>query len=215
MTNRRSSDFSELQELRSSLQLAAKSYESDSLEEQRRSVSTALASVADFLASQGIEEALLAPLLRPAIALAEREYNNLDQMFVERARAGRPAATIDELERTGILAAFANHWVRSHQKDGRSLNLKLAEAARKMNGPWFGKVTRANLRTAREIVSQESSDHPSIVIATLFEEMIDDASKSVGKVAAFELMVRFVNESPASKIKGIWKTPTVSPAKED
>src|SRR5690606_26802290 len=98
----------------------------------------------------------LAPILRPALALAERENNNLDQMFAERARTGRPKATIDDLERIGILAALSNFWLKVHQNDGRNQSTKLAEAARKMRGHGFGKVTRANLKTARDTVNQEA-----------------------------------------------------------
>ncbi len=102
-------------------------------------------------------------------------------MFAERARDGRRRPAIDELERAGILAALANFWLKIHQNDGRDQSTKLAEAARKMRGHWFGKVTRANLKTARDMVSQEAKDHPSVVAANLFDQMLNDTLECVGE----------------------------------
>ena len=208
----------DLDNLQQQLSIAAKLYESPNLEFQRKAVTAALSSVADHLEARGLPPETLAPILRPVLALAERENNNLDQMFAERAREGRPNATIDDLERTGILAALSNFWLKIHQNDGRNQNAKLAEAARKMRGHWFGKVTRANLKTARDTVSQEAKDHPSVVIANLFDEMLNDTlafvgedGTPIGQERVFQLMIDYVNQHPASRMKGIWKTLRVSP----
>lgn len=204
----------DLAKLRSRLAISATLYQSTVLEHQRRSVVTALCAVADFLQAQDFPPESLPPILRPALALTERENNNLDQMFAQRARGGRPNVTMDHHDRTGILAAFANAWLRLHQGDDRTQGSKLSEAARRMRGGWFGDVTRSNLKTAREAVSQESKDHPARVIADTFDDLFEQAVALSGRSGAFQLMLDYVNESPAARITGIWKTPTVSSAEE-
>jgi hypothetical protein len=204
------SDQDHLEKLRSQLAISATLYASDVLDQQRKAVIGAIFAVQDYLEAQGFPPETLRPLLRPAFALMERENNNLDQMFAQRARGGRPAATMEQHERTGILAAFANAWLRVHQADGIPQTSKLAEAARRLRGGWFGEVTRSNLKTARDIVSQEASNHPAVVIARLFDQLFEEAFALDGPVNAFELMRDYVNVAPASRIKGICKTPTVS-----
>lgn len=201
----------DLERLRERLTVAAKLYQSQNLEFQRTAVAIALHGVADLLEAEGFPPETLAPILRPALSLAERKNNNLDQMFAQRARGGRPRATIDDLERAGILAALANYWLRLHQDDGCTQSTKLAEAARKMRGHWFGKVTSANLKTARELVAQEAKDHPAVVIAHLFDDMFKDCADVASGEELFQLMIDYINENPASRMKGIWKTPPVSP----
>ena len=202
----------DLEKLRSRLAISATLYASDILEHQRKAVISAIFAVQDFLEAQAFPPETLPPLLRPALALIERESNNLDQMFAERARGGRPKATMDQHDRTGILAAFANAWLRIRRDDPRPQASKLSEAARKLRGGWFGNVTRSNLKTAREIVSQEASNHPAVVVSRLFDELFEEAFGLEGQENAFEFMRDFVNTAPASRIKGIWKTPTVSSA---
>lgn len=175
---------------------------------------SALGAVADFLEAQDFPPESLPPVLRPALALAERENNNLDQMFAQRARGGRPMATIDHHDRIGILAAFANAWLRMNEGDGRPQGSKLAEAARKMRGGWFGDVTRSNLKTAREVVSREAKNHPAVMIAATFDDLFVEADALAGRAGAFHLMLDYVNDSPVARMKGIWKTPPVSSADE-
>jgi hypothetical protein len=205
----------DLLRLRSRLAISATLYESDDLDHQRRSVITALNALAEFLEAQDFPPESLPPILRPALALAERENNNLDQMFAQRARGGRPKATLDQHDRTGILAAFANAWLRLNEGDSRPQESKLAQAARKMRGGWFGVVTRSNLKTAREIISQEAKNHPAVVIAVEFDQLFDKAITIAGRAGAFQFMLDFVNNAPAARMKGIWKTPPVSSADKD
>lgn len=200
--------------LRDKLANYAVLYESQDLDQRRKAVWSALVAVTDFLKAQDFPPNTLLPIMHPAIALAERENNNLDPMFSQRARGGRPNATMAAHERTGVLAAFANAWLDLHKDDDRPQRAKLSEAARKMRGGWFGDVTPANLKTAREIVSQEAKDHPAVVVAGTFDQFFDDAIAACGAAGAFQAMISLVNESSASRTTGIWKTPPVSSAEE-
>lgn len=196
-----------LERLRSRLAISATLYQADALEFQRKAVLEALFAVSDFLEAQDFPPETLQPVLRPALALMERENNNVDQMFAQRARAGRPKATMNRQERTGILAAFANAWLRMHRSDGRPQAEKLRDAARTLRGGWFGEVSAANLKMARDTVSQEASKHPAVVIAGVFDELFEQASAITSKEEAFKLVRDYVNEAPAARVKGIWKTP--------
>jgi len=208
-------DFKEdLAELRSRLATAGTLYQIDDLNHQRSSVASALAAVANFLEAQNFPPESLIPIMRPVLALAERENNNLDQMFAQRARGGRPKATIDDLERIGILAAFANAWLHIKKGDGRTQGSKLSEAARKMSGGWFGEVTRSSLKTARELVSQEAKDPPAVLIAALFNDFFEQSGVIFGEADAFQFMIDYVNASPSSHTNGILKTPPISPAED-
>lgn len=200
--------------LRGKLADYAMLYESQDLDQKRKAVWSALVAVTDFLKAQDFPPSTLLPIMHPAIALAERENNNLDPMFSQRARGGRPNATMAGHERTGALAAFANAWLDLHKDDDRPQRAKLSEAARKMRGGWFGDVTLANLKTAREIVSQEARDHPAVIVAGMFDQLFDEAIATCGTAGAFQTMVAFVNESSAGRTMGIWKTPPVSSAEE-
>ena len=135
-------------------------------------------------------------------------------MFAQRARKGRPRTTLAEHERSGILAALANAWLRSHKEQDRLQSDKLADAARKMKGRWFGNVTRAQLETARELVSQESSNHPAVTTAKNFEQYIASAEEKFGVTGAFSILVRFLNDQKVTfghGEGGILKTPSISP----
>jgi len=195
----------------------AQLYESDDLQDQRDAVAHALLAVADFLKAQGFANHTLVPLMRPVAALAERENNSLDLMFTQRARPGRPKATLADHERTGILAALAEAWLRTNETDDRPQSDKLAEAARKMTGRWFGSVTRAQLETAREVVSQEASDHPAVGHAKMVCSWHADVVEKFGVENAFPLMVRMFNDIKlpfGGGEGGILKTPRVSPAED-
>lgn len=192
-------------------------YESEDLQDQRDAVAHSLLAVIDFLRAQGFATPTVAPLMRPVAALTERENNSLDAMFARRARAGRPKATLAQHERTGILAALTDVWLRTHESDDRPQSLKLAEAARKMKGRWFGKIDRAQLETAREFVSQEAKDHPAVCHARLFDSLIVNAAEEAGIESAFAIMIRWLNDSKlpfGAGEGGILKTPNVSPTKD-
>ena len=196
----------------------AQLYETGELQNQRDAVAASLLAVTDYLAAQGFSPATLAPLMRPVSALVEREHNSLDFMFTERARGGRPKATMADHERTGILAALAEAWLRLHPDDPRTQSQKLEEAARQMRGRWFGKVTKAQLKTARDLVLQEAKDHLAVKHAGLIYGWFIQAAELVGPRAAFDVMIHFFNENRMSfggGEGGILKTPPVSPNKDE
>ncbi|KPF76995.1 hypothetical protein IP68_03900 [Blastomonas sp. AAP25] len=193
-------------------------YASDSLQDQRDAVAHALLAVIGYLQAQGFSNMTLAPLMRPVSALNAREQNSRDMMFAERARAGRPSATSADHERMGILAALAEAWLRIHVDEDRTQAQLLAEAARQMKGRWFGDVTRANLKTARDLCMQESSDHPAVSSARLFYSEYLAGAEKFGPMAAFKIMIRMLNDVKlpfGAGEGGISKTPHVSPTDDD
>jgi hypothetical protein len=206
-----------LEQLHARLFENAQLYESDDLQDQRDSVADSLLAVVDFLKAQGFAAATLSNLMRPVAALAERENNSLDLMFAQRARPGRPKATLADSERTGILAALAEGWLQTCKGDDRPQSDKLAEAARKMKGKWFGSVTRAQLETARELVSQEAGNHPAVEHFRLFSSFFDKTVADFGIESAFSIMVQWLNSTIAPfgfGQRGILKTPPVSPTED-
>jgi hypothetical protein len=188
------------------------------LQDQRDAVADTLLTVDDFLADQGIARMALIPLVRPVQSLVDRENNSLDPLFCERARTGTPKRTMNRLVRTGILAAFAEAWLEAHADEGRTQPLLLADAERRLKGPWFTGVTRAKLKTARDLVSQEASDHPSVIQAKRTRADIARAAGMYGAKAAIFIMANFYNNCPphyAFGSMGISKTPHVSPSADD
>lgn len=202
--------------LRENLLECAEQYLSADLPSQRLAVTNALFSIAKYLEKSGFPPTTLLPVIRPALALAEREENNaLDQMFAQRKRGGRPSATFDAHLRTGILAALANAWLRIRVDDDRTQRAKLADAARNMRGPWFKGVSGATLKTAREIVAREAKDHVAVENFERFSRLINEVAESVGLNRSFPLMVRYINEHPVSRTMGILKTIHVPALKQD
>ncbi len=171
-------------------------YESEDIQDQRDAVANAMLAISDFLETQGFPLAAIAPVMRPVAALVEREGNSPDPIFAQRDRAGRPKDTLAHHERKGTLAALANHWLSLRSTDEHSQSDKLSEAARKMNGPWFGKITRAQLETAREFVSQESKDHPAVKKAAMIKDQLEKAADKFGSENAFDIMLHWLNDVP-------------------
>ena len=192
----------------------ARLYESDDIQDQRDAVADSLLAIVNYLHTQGFSIGTLSPLMRPVSALTERENNSIDLMFTQRARRGRPSATHAEHERSGILAALSNAWLRAQKEQDRRQRDKLADATRRMKGRWFGTVTRAQLETARELVSQEASDHPAVITSKRFEQHLSSAEETYGAMGAFTILVRFLNDQKLTLglgEGGILKTPSISP----
>jgi hypothetical protein len=193
-------------------------YEQGDLQDQRDAVADSLIAVQKCLRSMGFALATLAPIMRPAQALVERENNSLDPMFCERARIGRPNATISEHERIGILAAIAEVWLAIHRDDEGTQKQKLSRLSRILVGPWFGKITPSKLKTARDLVLQEAKDHLAVQHAQLYYSMIVKTAETSGAEIAIQIMVRFLNDTPATFGVGkppISKTPHISPSDDD
>lgn len=190
-------------------------YETSELPKQREAVLTALIAIEAYLKLQGFAPATLAPLMRPVAALIERDSGSLDYLFAERTQkqGGKPKSTTTDHERKGILSTFAEKWLESRQKDGRNQREKLAECANKLKGRWFGHVSRAELKTALDLVRREASDHPAVMSAKHFSNLYAHAESLFGAQNAFRIMVRSLNdvELPFGAGEGgIAKTPTVS-----
>lgn len=184
-----------LDELHAKLVDDARLYQSEDLQDQRDAIAHALLAVTNFLESQGFSTATVIPLLRPVSALVEREKNSLDPVFCERPRRGRPKVTLAQHERSGILASLANAWLRMHVDDDRVQSEKLAEAARAFRGKWFGTVTRAQLETARELVSQESSDHPAVTSSAICDRGLMQLAAKFGDAHAITITIHMFNNT--------------------
>ncbi len=195
-------------------------YARGDLQNQRDAVADSLLAVEVFLSNLGISKLALQPILRPVEALVERENNTVDPMFAERKRDGKPRRTLDKLNRTGILASLADAWLSVHSKEGRDQDALLREAARAFRGQWFNGLTKTQLKTARDYVSQsalEDSAHPSVLQARLAKAQIEQAAEQYGAKNAIHVMVGFLNASPRSFAFGntkILETPTVSPSSD-
>lgn len=190
-------------------------YAQGDLQNQRDAVADSLLAVEVFLSNLGISQLALQPILRPVEALAERENNTIDPLFAERVRGGTPKRTLDRLNRMGILAALADAWLDAHAGDDRPQKLLLDEASRTFKGQWFKNLTSAQLKTARDLVSQEADNHPAVEQAKRTRADINRAAELYGDKIAITIMVRYLNECPPSFAFGnkkISETPTVSPS---
>lgn len=183
----------------------ARIYESGNLDDQRYAVASQLSLIQDFFAELGITRVTLTPAFRPIEALAERENNRIDPMFAQRKRGGRPRTTSDHFNRVGILAALANFWIETHSDMG-TVDVQLAAAARRFKGKWFGRVTAAQLRSARVIVSQEAHDHEAVAAYRHFDTHIHELAANFGPEQALAVTIRILNEAPASSAIGNWQT---------
>jgi len=206
-----------LRMLHSQLASNAALYEKGDRQDQRDAVAASLLAVTKFLARQGFSVAVLAPIMRPVEALAEREGNSLDPMFTERVRNGRPAAKQSDYQRAGILAALTGAWLELMADDGRKQDQKLDELVRQMRGGWFAGVSKAKLKQARELVSQESNNHPAVRHARIYNRHLLKAAERHGPRNGIEIMIHFLNSTPPLPGLGhpIWKTPHVSPTEDD
>lgn len=218
--NPRGGRVAALDKLHSILVNDAQLYETDKLQNQRDAVAHALLSVVHYLGAQGFSEGTLVHLMRPVVALAERENGSLDMLFSEpvKKKGGRPKATLTQHERTGILSALAEAWLMIYKDDERTQPEKLAACARKLKGRWFGKLTKVQLKTALDLVRQEASDHPAVATSRITLDGYRGAAEKFGPTVAFDILVRWLNETKLSYGAGeggISKTPPVSPSKDD
>ena len=193
-------------------------YEDGNLQDQRDAVADSLIAVQEFMRSTGFALATIAPIMRPVEAIVERENNALDPLFCERPRTGRPKAAMKDHERTGILAAIAEAWLNIHENDDLKQSLKLAGLATTLTGSWFGKVTAGQLKSARDLVLQEANDHLAVQHARLYYKNIVMTAETFGKANAIPIMVRFLNDTPATfgfGKRATSNTPPVSPIEDD
>ena len=189
-------------------------YEGGELQDQRDAVVDSLVAVQEYLAKLGFALPTLSPIMRPVEALIERGNNFPDPMFAERVRSGRPNASLRAHQRTGILAALADAWLTAYADDHGKQQDKLGAAARAFQGKWFGVVTKTQLKTARDLVNQEATDHQAAQTARIYYRFIVQTAESVGMKDAISIMIRFLNDSPSTFGLGtslIYKTPHITP----
>lgn len=170
-------------------------YENGSLQDQRDAIANCLLSVASYLSENGIDLRHLKPLLHPVEALNEREKNRLDLIFCERAREGKPNRSLKQDQKDGVIAAVANHWLRNHADKTTPMASRLSAVARMLSGPVLGKVSATRVKQAREIVSQESADHPSRVMATTVNVWLELAAADVGAERSIEVILPLIQSA--------------------
>ena len=188
----------------------AKIYEAGDLGDQRYAVASQLSLVQEFFVELGIPRVTLTPAYRPLEALAERESNRIDPMFAKpkeghKKTGGRPGKSHDDHNRMGVLAGLANFWLKN-RLPGLTIEEKLSIAARHFKGKWFGEVTKADLKRARMIVSQETLEHASVATAEHCRVQLEALAVNFGPAAAIEITIRVLNEAPASSALGNWAT---------
>ena len=191
-------------------------YETGSLQDQRDSVANTLLAIESFLVDQGFNLMTLQPLRRPIEALTDREANSLDPLFCERKRGGKPADLLAKQFRQGVMAALADLWLEALKDDPRNQKDKLADAARHISGPPFGKVTRAYLERCRKLASEQAVDEPVRQHAELYREMMQPAADSFGAKQAFYITRDWLRRLPPNNwMSEKLETPHVSTSEDE
>jgi hypothetical protein len=169
----------QLERLHENLVEAARSYEIGP-KQQREAVGSAVRSVSEFLNSQGFSTQTLAPLHRVSQALVEIcQQNRPDPLFSEKPKKGKSQRGLADAIRQGRLAAFADAWLECHSTDEGTIPVRLARAARRMTGPYFGDVSKTMLDTARSY-QRQTGNNP--LIYNSYKQM-KDALEAEARVA--------------------------------
>jgi hypothetical protein len=197
-----------IESLHARMNEAAKSYEGGSLDDQRHAVFEAVLGVYEMLVEQGFSELTLAPLFRPIDALEAQFHRKPDLLFAQdrskKGKGGRPIKGPDRHHRDGILAALAEFWMQNHDQAEKA-DIRLARAARRFSGGrWFGQVTKAQLNSAREIVSQEAASHPAVVTAEAMRKRLAQAAADYGGDKAITVTIRILNDASRAYGAGNW-----------
>jgi hypothetical protein len=187
------------------LRTSAEIYQAGEIEDQRASVVMSLNAVHEFLEAQGIDAFALEPIFRPIDALTKLDSNGLDPIFAAGRSGGRPRTSHDQLNRAGTLAALADFWIR-HHGSGKKLQTALGEATRAIRGRWSGKLTAAEIKSARALVSQEASDHPAVETERRASAALMRLSNERGASSAFLTFLERLNSAQASPALGNWST---------
>lgn len=194
-----------LDALASALRNSAEIYQGGELEDQRAAVVMSLSAVHEYLGAQGIDTFVLEPLFRPIDALTKLDSNGLDPIFAAGRSGGRPRTSQDQLNRAGTLAALADFWIR-HQGAGKKLETALGEATRAIRGRWSGKLSTAEIKSARALVSQEAPEHPAVGTERRASAALLQLSNETGASSAFRTFLERLNTAPASPALGNWST---------
>ncbi len=184
---------------------AARLYEAGDLDDQRYAVASQISLIYDFFGELGFSAVTLTPLIRPLSALAELKSDIADPLFAKNKRSGRPKRSFDQLNRIGVLAALTDFWLAA-KGENEIADVLLSQATRLFKGRWFGNVTKAQLKSARILISQEAGDHEAVQSYEHFSTEIRKLSEELGPDQALAITVRTLNEAPASTALGNWKT---------
>ena len=163
------------------------------LDDRRDAVVGTLIAVQRFLKTQGFNEATTEPLMRPVSALVEREQNILDPLFCERKRAGAPARSLENHSKIGALAALAEAWLKLHEANEGTNDVKLRRFMRHVQGDWLCDLSLSKVRAARALVSEEAKDHPAVLWAIFYAQQIADAEQLGGPAAAITTVANSLN----------------------
>ena len=194
----------QLDQLHSKMIKSTECYETGDLADQRFAVLEALDAIQDFLIGQGFSAFVLTPARRPIAALDDQENNRIDPMFAQR-KPGRAKNSLDRHNRTGQLAALAQYWIETHPSGNQPAQLR--SAARKFSGDrWCGRVEPAELKRARDTVSQEAKDHPAVHAAAGLRKLIDEYAEHFGASRALAVTIGHLNHMPISSDLGNWST---------
>lgn len=173
-------------------------YEKGSQQDRRDAIANCLLSVASYLAENGVDTRYLQPLLHPVEALTERENNRLDPIFCERVRQGAPSRSLIQNQQDGIIAAIADHWLSHNADTDAPMRNRLDAIARLLKDSGLGELGAARIKQARELVSQESSDHPARVMASLIDSWLERASSDYGAQQAVSILLPVVRQFTAA-----------------
>lgn len=176
----------------------AKLYRSGEKQDQGDAIVGQIFAVQRFLRSQGITEQTVEPMMRPITALNERENNRLDPLFNERKRGGKPSRSLADYERIGALATLADAYLLLNSDQEGRTEQKLRRFAREASCDWFGTLTYSKVKAARELVSQENTEHPAVSWARLYRTHIDAVESYGGEQAGYDILLRFIHKHKAN-----------------
>lgn len=185
--------------LHSSLAESAAFYRKADLQGQRDAVFSTIEAIREFLAEQGFAPATLEPLMRPALALAERELNILDPLFAARARGGRPSRSLEHDSCVGAIAVIAEHWLAENPSGEGKQKDRHGTIARKLSGPAFGTVSAARVKSARELVNQESKESSVVRWAAFHRSGLKAMSELFGSAGAVTAYIDHLNSRASSE----------------
>ncbi|ROT96501.1 hypothetical protein EB810_00600 [Altererythrobacter sp. FM1] len=173
-------------------------YENGPSQDQRDAIANCLLSTASYLSENGVDLRHLQPILHAVETLTERENNRLDPIFCERIRQGAPSRSLKRNQQDGIIAAIANHWLAHNADKSTPMKSRLAAVARLMQNSGLGDLDAARVRQARELVSQDASDHPASVMAGVIDSWLERASTDFGENEAVSIILPMVQQFAAA-----------------
>jgi len=171
-------------------------YENGTRQDRRDAIANCLSSVASYLSENGINLRHLKPIMHVVVSLTERENNRVDPIFCERVRSGAPSRSLARDQQDGIISAIANHWLAHNADLTTPLRNRLIAASRQMQNVGLGAVSAARIKQARELVSQESVDHPARVMSETVTFWLQRVSKDFGPKQAIAIILMILETAP-------------------